>query len=135
VSAETVRHLFVYGTLRQGSPAPQAAWLARQAVYGGRATLAGRLLHLGRYPGLLLPVSGEQVVIGDFYELPEDGAVLEELDRYEGCHAEDPEPHEYCRIVVDATGERGLSVRCWTYLYQGDAGASPEIASGDWLRG
>lgn len=96
--------------------------------------MAGRLVHLGRYPGLLPALSGEQMVIGDLYELPEGGAVLEELDRYEGCHAEDAEPHEYRRILATVTGERELGIRCWTYLFEGEAGESPLIASGDWLR-
>jgi gamma-glutamylcyclotransferase (GGCT)/AIG2-like uncharacterized protein YtfP len=134
VSTETVRHLFVYGTLRQGSPAPQAAYLAKQAVYQGRAKLAGRLLHLGRYPGLLRPSEASQWVQGDLYELPEGGALWEELDRYEGCHEEDPEPQEYRRVLGVAWSEDGSELECWTYEYQGDAGESPLIASGDWLR-
>lgn len=134
MSADTVRHLFVYGTLRQGSPAPQAARLAKQAVYQGRATCAGRLLHLGRYPGLLLADKAGQQVEGDLYELPEGGELLAELDHYEGCHEEDPEPHEYCRVVCQAKAEPGIDVPCWTYLYLGDTGTAPVIASGDWLR-
>lgn len=131
--AGTVRHLFVYGTLRQGSPHPKAAWLAERAAYEGRATLAGRLLHLGAYPGLLPATDPTQQVQGDLYFLDGQTDLLEDLDRYEGCHADDPEPHEYCRIVCTASDEDGVRVWCWTYLYQLDAGESSVLVNGDWL--
>jgi gamma-glutamylcyclotransferase (GGCT)/AIG2-like uncharacterized protein YtfP len=133
VRGDTVRHLFVYGTLRRGTGVAQAHWLETVAVHKGGATLAGRLLDLGRYPGLLPATNGDEKVQGELYELPEDGVVLEQLDRYEGCHAEDPEPHEYCRIVCTATDEDGVRVWCWTYLYQGPAEQAKIIPGGNWL--
>ncbi len=116
---DTVRHLFVYGTLRRQSKHPQARWLEKVATYKGTATLPGRLVDLGEYPGLLPAEAPGEVVPGDLYEVPADAAVLEVLDRYEGCHADDPEPHEYCRIVCTPTDEDGIRVWAWTYLYQG----------------
>jgi gamma-glutamylcyclotransferase (GGCT)/AIG2-like uncharacterized protein YtfP len=116
---DTVRHLFVYGTLRRASAHPEARWLASVATYKGTATLPGRVVDLGEYPGLLPAEEPGQLVNGDLYELPSDPAVLDRLDRYEGCHPDDPEPHEYCRIVCTPTDEDGIRVWAWTYLYQG----------------
>lgn len=131
--ADTVRHLFVYGTLRAESTAPQAEWLKGVARHKGTARLAGRLVHLGNYPGLLPAMNSTQRVIGELYELPDDADVLEQLDRYEGCHPDDPEPHEYCRIVCTATDEDGVRVWCWTYLYQWPSEHTEIIDNGDWF--
>lgn len=129
----TVRHLFVYGTLRHNSGHDRARWLGTVAKLKGAARLAGRLVDLGDYPGLLPATSPLQQVRGELWELPDDGAVLEELDRYEGCHPDDPEPHEYCRIVCTATDEDGVRVWCWTYLFQWPAEHRRVIPNGDWL--
>lgn len=66
------RYVFVYGTLRKGEerdinrlqPAPR--WI-------GRASVAGAIYHLGRYPGLVL--GGEGTVHGEVY------AIEAELER------------------------------------------------------
>ena len=103
---QQVRHLFVYGTLRHNSGHERAQWLGTIAKFKGAARLAGRLVDLGDYPGLLPPTNALQKVRGDLWELPEDGAILDVLDRYEGCHADDPDPHEYRRILCTATDGR-----------------------------
>ena len=131
--ANTVKHLFVYGTLRRNSGGDKAAWLAKAATHKGMARLAGRLVNLGKYPGLLPATQSTERVRGELYELPDDPKILEELDRFEGCHPDDEEPHEYCRIVCTATDEDGVRVWCWTYLYQWSAERRALIASGDWL--
>lgn len=131
--SDTVRHLFVYGTLRRGTGVAQSIWLGETARYKGPATLAGRLVNLGNYPGLLPAMGATQRVIGELYELPDDASVLEQLDRYEGCHPDDPEPHEYCRIVCTATDEDGVRVWCWTYLYQWPSDELEILQNGDWL--
>ncbi len=131
--ANTVRHLFVYGTLRRGVDVEQSRWLEAIAIHKGPATLAGRLVDLGNYPGLLPATNPQEKVAGELYELPDESSILEQLDRYEGCHPDDPEPHEYCRIVCTATDEDGVRVWCWTYLYQWPAEPYNLIPHGDWL--
>lgn len=128
----TVRHLFVYGTLRRGHENPAARRLAVEARYQGPATLAGRLVDLGSYPGLIPALQPTEQVQGELFELPENGNLLDYLDRYEGCHPDDPEPHEYCRIVCTATDEDGVRIWCWTYLYQLPVEESRILATGDW---
>ena len=131
--ADTVRHLFVYGTLRRNSGGDQAAWLAKTAKHKGMARLAGRLVNLGKYPGLLPATKATEKVRGELYELPDDPEFLEQLDRYESCHRDNAEPHEYCRIVCTATDEDGVRIWCWTYLYQWSAEHRPIIPTGDWF--
>lgn len=131
--ADTIRHLFVYGTLRPASHSPHAEWLQSVARHQGMATLAGRLVDLGSYPGLLPAEKPGQRVAGELFELTNDASVLDQLDRYEGCHPDDPEPHEYCRIVCTATDEDGVRVWCWAYLFQWPTEHSKIIPNGDWL--
>ncbi len=130
---KTVRHLFVYGTLRHNSGHERAKWLGTIAKFKGAARLAGRLVDLGDYPGLLPPTNALQKVRGDLWELPADAAVLEALDRYEGCHVDDPEPHQYRRILCTATDGEGLRIPCWAYLFQWPAQHRRIIPDGDWL--
>lgn len=100
-------HLFVYGTLRAGAGTPQAARLAREAVWLGRARAAGRLLRVGAYPGL---VAGQGRVIGDVYRLDGPAATLPWLDRYEG-----PEFRREGRPVQLAAGGE-LDARVYRYI-------------------
>ena len=130
---QQVRHLFVYGTLRHNSGHERAQWLGTIAKFKGAARLAGRLVDLGDYPGLLPPTNALQKVRGDLWELPEDGEILEALDRYEGCHADDPDPHEYRRILCTATDGEGARIPCWAYLFQWPAKHRRIIPEGDWL--
>lgn len=123
-------HLFVYGTLQRGR-SPWAAWLAERADWMGEATVAGWLLDLGAYPGLVAARDGAARVHGEVWRLREE-SVLEELDRYEGCHATDAAPHEYARVRVTATRATGGAVVCWTYLYQGAAEGAKALADGRW---
>ncbi len=129
--ADSIRHLFVYGTLKR-SRSPQAEWLAGQSVWAGPASLPGRLVDLGGYPALLPASAPDEVVHGELWELPDDPATLEALDRYEGCHPDDPQPHEYCRIVCTARDENGVRLWCWTYLYPWGSELHPPIKGGSW---
>jgi gamma-glutamylcyclotransferase (GGCT)/AIG2-like uncharacterized protein YtfP len=133
--ASTIRHVFVYGTLKRGQQNEMAVRLATEGRYCGKAHLAGRLVDLGSYPGLLPALSGAERVSGELFALPESSDLLECLDRYEGCHADDAEPHEYCRIVCTATDEDGVRVWCWAYLYQWPTGEGKLLPDGEWPPG
>lgn len=109
--------LFVYGTLRRGNTGLMAKWLAEKTIYEGKAVVAGRLLDLGRYPGLIIATGSGQHVVGDVYRLPKDGFNWVELDEYEGCGPDDDRPHEYRRVKVSVQLEGKGEVKCWVYLY------------------
>lgn len=112
--------LFTYGTLMRGYPLHRV--LAPAATLLGRGSVRGRLLDLGRYPGL---VAGGRRVRGELYRLdaPE---VLPVLDREEGYNFE--------RRRATVTLEAGVRVRAWIYRYQGPCERAREIADGDWRR-
>jgi gamma-glutamylcyclotransferase (GGCT)/AIG2-like uncharacterized protein YtfP len=129
--ASTIRHVFVYGTLKRGQDHAMARRLAAEGTYCGKASLAGRLIDLGAYPGMLPALEAGERVKGELFALPEEGDLLESLDRYEGCHSGDAEPQEYCRIVCTARDEDGVRVWCWAYLYQG-GGEGRLLPGGEW---
>jgi gamma-glutamylcyclotransferase (GGCT)/AIG2-like uncharacterized protein YtfP len=110
-------HLFVYGTLRRCFDNPMARTLRANAEFAGEAVVEGTVYQVHpRYPGL---IPGLGLAEGELYRLKNFG-VLEELDRYEGCSAEDPLPHEYRRDEMAAVLPDGSSVTAWVYVYQRD---------------
>jgi gamma-glutamylcyclotransferase (GGCT)/AIG2-like uncharacterized protein YtfP len=99
-AAGSLRHVFVYGTLRRGEqrdinrllPAP---------VWVGSGRVAGTLYDLGRYPGLMLGAGGEAV--GEVYRVT---AGLERLlDEIEEVWPQ--ESGEYIRNHVPVTLQDG----------------------------
>ena len=117
--------IFVYGGLMRGFDLHH--YLAG-ATFVGEGWVAGRLVSVGRYPGLL---DGDGQVSGEIYRL-EDAASLEALDDLEEFDPADPERSEYLRIVRDVHGENGATVSAWLYLYNRDASTAPDITSGNW---
>lgn len=96
--------------------------------------MAGRLYDLGEYPGMALRPNGKYVK-GELYDVqPEHwGDVIQQLDRYEGCADEDPEPHEYRRELVRAQLSHGQAVDAWAYVLNRSIAGLIEIPSGDYL--
>lgn len=116
--------LFVYGTLRSGSASPMARELARSAALIGPARMRGRLVDLGLYPGLVDADDPDDWVDGEVWGMRAPGELLPAIDAYEGCGANDPEPHEYKRVIRIATLATGERVAAWVYLYRGDVPAA-----------
>jgi len=108
--------IFVYGTLRSTSSAPMAREFAKNATLVGPARVPGRLIDLGQYPGLLEPNSPDDRVEGELWQLHAPESYLPVLDAYEGCGPDDPEPHEYQRVVRTITRNTGEQVDVWVYL-------------------
>jgi gamma-glutamylcyclotransferase (GGCT)/AIG2-like uncharacterized protein YtfP len=115
-------HLFVYGTLRQGSNNKFARLLVERAHFVGPARVQGRLYDFGRYPGAR-PENGS--IVGEIFRLGEPDKLLATLDDYEGP--------EYERAITPAHTHNGGTVDCWIYWYVGSV-RGEIIASGDWLR-
>ena len=112
--------LFAYGTLMRGYGLH--AVLARRATAVGEGTARGRLLDLGRYPGL---VEGAGRVRGEVYRL-DDAELLPVLDREEGYN------FVRRRAIVSLAG--GRRVRAWLYRYRGPRERSTPIHDGDYRR-
>src|SRR5207253_10842937 len=81
--------LFVYGTLRRGFALHPL--LRKLAVrYVGRGKIQGHLYDLGRFPGAVPSSSPQNKITGEVYELSNPDKQLEELDRAEEYHREQP---------------------------------------------
>ncbi len=116
-------YLFVYGTLRADSGTPQAARLAREAAWLGRAHTLGRLLQVQYYPGL---VPGPGRTIGDAYRLDAPAPTLQWLDRYEG--------REFRREIRPVRLASGDGLDAWVYRYAGPVEGLAPVPGNDFLQ-
>ncbi|WP_416547536.1 gamma-glutamylcyclotransferase [Limnohabitans sp. DCL3] len=118
--------LFIYGTLLPGLRL-QAEM--RGARFVGAALVPGRLVDVGRFPGLL---AGAGSVTGELYEV--DDAHLVRLDRVEGMVRGDREASQYWREAVTVLSGplQGQSVQ--TYVYNRPVDGYTPIAHGDYRR-
>ncbi|MGF1464591.1 MAG: gamma-glutamylcyclotransferase [Sandaracinaceae bacterium] len=118
-------YLFVYGTLRPGR-----AEAARLAPFGPRratpATIPGRLVDLGAFPGL---VAEEGRVEGALVELTDLGPALEALDAYEDFMGYGRPGSLYRRVVREARTLDGRRVHAWTYLYLGSVDGARRLTA------
>lgn len=122
--------LFIYGTLHPRRAPREIAPIARRLKSLGPATIRGRLLDLGEYPGLLLgdaadestPLTGQaapeeaRIVSGEVFEVP-DQATLAALDRYEDFRSDAPEASLFLRVEAQVTLHDGRREMCWVYIY------------------
>jgi gamma-glutamylcyclotransferase (GGCT)/AIG2-like uncharacterized protein YtfP len=101
---------------------PLHAVIARRTAFVAVGSVPGRLLDLGRYPGL---VSGRGRVRGEVYRL-RDPELLAAVDREEGYNFE--------RRRTVATLADGRRVRAWIYRYRGPRERAVPIPEGDYRR-
>jgi gamma-glutamylcyclotransferase (GGCT)/AIG2-like uncharacterized protein YtfP len=118
--------LFVYGLLMAGGPGYAALGLDGRVRNLGRERIAGRLYHLGDYPGLVTGPHG--LVEGELLAL-QDPALIETIDAYELYEPANLTASEFRRIETDllVSGGRG-----WTYEYNRPVAGRPVIATGCW---
>jgi gamma-glutamylcyclotransferase (GGCT)/AIG2-like uncharacterized protein YtfP len=111
--------VFVYGTLMRGEPAHALLRDAR-LLCAVQTEPRYTLVLLDGYPGLV--EGGDTAVAGEIFELPDDEALLRELDDYEDA------PELYTR-ELRRFGENDA----WVYLLRPEqAAGQPSIPSGDW---
>jgi gamma-glutamylcyclotransferase (GGCT)/AIG2-like uncharacterized protein YtfP len=118
--------LFIYGTLMPGLRLEAEMHGAR---FMGPAQVPGRLVDLGRYPGLL---QGDGQVTGEVFEV--DDAHLARLDGVEGMVPGDRAASQYWReeVMVVSGPLQGQSVQ--TYVYNRPVDGCTPIAHGDYRR-
>jgi len=126
--------LFVYGSLRTGAGTRMEAELVRGARAAGRGWLPGRLYDLGAYPGYVPGAEDDGRVLGEVWTLTAPETLLPLLDRYEGCTEDDPEPHEYRRVVQTVQMADGSTREAWVYVYNRPPAGLRPIPGGDYLR-
>ncbi|PPK88305.1 gamma-glutamylcyclotransferase (GGCT)/AIG2-like uncharacterized protein YtfP [Neolewinella xylanilytica] len=127
--SDSSNYLFVYGTLRSDIPSSMSKFLRRRATLVGKATVVGRLVDLGGYPGF---ITGEGTTKGELYRIGEEQAAetWQMLDAYEGVSGLDSD--HYRRVVVDVQVGDGGRFRAQTYEYQQSAEGKTEIPHGDY---
>jgi gamma-glutamylcyclotransferase (GGCT)/AIG2-like uncharacterized protein YtfP len=119
-------YLFIYGTLMPGLRLEAEMYGAR---FMGPAQVAGRLVDVGRYPGLLL---GDGSVSGEVYEV--DHAHLARLDAVEDMVPGDRAGSQYWREEVTVVGGPLQGQRVLTYVYNRPVVGCTPIAHGDYRR-
>ena len=118
--------LFIYGTLMPGLRLEAEMHGAERL---GPARVPGRLVDVGRYPGLL---HGEGTVTGEVYRVSD--AQLARLDEVEEMLPGDRPGSQYWReqVLVLEGALAGQSV--WTYVYHQPVDGLTPIAHGDYRR-
>jgi len=118
-------YLFVYGTLRRGSPNRFAQLLESQARFIGNARVVGRLYSFGKYPGAIRSDLPGEWVRGEVFLLKAPARILQALDEYEGP--------KYERVAVPVELASGKHIESWVYFY-GSKRVTGRIGSGEWTR-
>jgi gamma-glutamylcyclotransferase (GGCT)/AIG2-like uncharacterized protein YtfP len=131
-------HLFAYGTLMQAARGwrigqSQRDRLAREGALVGAASVSGRLLDLGDYPGLVLTGDGDSRVHGEVVHLAAPERSFRWLDAYEGIVPGDHAHNEYARIVTDAMLADGRILPVWLYVFQQEVSGRPAVPGGRWI--
>lgn len=129
--AQTTRCVFVYGTLRRGD-VRDINRLLPTPHFIGTGQVAGRLYHLGRYPGIVL--GGEALVVGEVYAI---SAELERLlDEIEEVWPEPTGEYTKREVRVRVTTTTGEADELSCLLYEITAERTKGkllIESGDWV--
>lgn len=124
-------YVFVYGTLMRNFLNPVADELAAMSQFVATATVPGKLFDIGDYPGAVFNPTDTSHISGEVL-LVVDQRLWPLLDEYEGCTENDPMPHEYQRIVVDATLDTGATIKAKAYHYQWPTEKSVFIPNGNY---
>lgn len=99
------------------------------ARFVGAAQVPGRLVDVGRYPGL---IHGEGQVTGEVYGV--DDAHLVRLDAVEGLVPGDRAASQYWREEVTVASGPLQGQRVQTYVYNRQVDGCTAIAHGDYRR-
>jgi gamma-glutamylcyclotransferase (GGCT)/AIG2-like uncharacterized protein YtfP len=118
--------LFIYGTLMPGLRLEAEM---HGALFVGPAQILGRLIDVGRYPGLL---QGDGQVSGEVYEV--DDAHLARLDVVEDMVPGDRVASQYWREEVTVLSGPLQGQRVQTYVYNRPTDDCTPIAHGDYRR-
>ena len=127
----TVAKLFAYGTLMQGES------LHHNVAYHGnllsirRACVRGRLVDMGKYPGMLPAQGGTESVVGELLEMRDVSRTLKVVDEIEGFLGWGRSGSLYRRALVRARTDCATEELAWTYFLAKQVNG-PLIESGDW---
>ena len=126
-TSQTLRYVFVYGTLRSGQER-DINCLQPVPRFIGNAQVKGALYNLGYYPGLRL--TGKQQVQGEVYQItPELERQLDEIEEVW------PQPNgEYAKCETTLTCQ-GVELTCLVYeVSDARSQGCGVMESGDWVK-
>lgn len=129
-----LEYLFVYGTLRKALNHSLLAVLKKHAFFVSNGVCQGKLLNLGKYPGVVPSEDSGDVVYGEVYGLKDSKIILEILDHYEGCSPEFPTPAEFIRQSASILLTTGLHLQAWMYFYNFSPEQYEIITGGDYIK-
>lgn len=109
---QKLNFLFVYGTLMRGGNLHHLLRPPDGAIYVGEGKIRGLLYSFrgANYPGAVATPEVARFVHGELYSLSDSDALLERLDRYEGC-----DEGLFVRQEVQVLA--GKRLRAWAYFY------------------
>lgn len=110
-------YLFAYGTLQPGLAPDAVAALAARLRTVSQGFVYGELYELDGFPGAVPDAQSKNRIRGLILELPEDAAVLSQLDEYEGYDPQHPESSEFIRVRQTVELSGGGTQECWIYRY------------------
>lgn len=129
-----MEYLFAYGLLRGEFESPMAGLMQQHAQRLGPAKLRAQLFDIGGYPGVILPNTDNQWVLGELFEVNTPESLWAPLDAFEGIGAEFSQPFEYQRSLATVVTESGEQVQAWVYWYNWPVDKKVRICSGDYLQ-
>ena len=129
----TPNYIFTYGSLLSEFENPAHRLLIEHARLLGKATFRGKLYMIDWYPGVIESENPDDIVHGEVYEIKNQKPLLKELDRYEGCSPNDPEPHEFERREKTVRLLNGTRLTAWIYIYTQPVSNKERIDSGDFV--
>lgn len=129
----TTELIFVYGTLRKEIATNMSAVLARHCSYFADGYLQGKLYEVNGYPAAIESNNPDDKVYGELYKIT-DNLILSELDTYEECTNQFPEPYEYIRKKQLITLSDNSNLTAWVYIFNRDVLSLIPIKSGDYLK-
>ena len=125
--------IFVYGTLRKETATPMHQLLARYCEYVSDALLQGKLYEVDGYPGAIESDDPNDLIQGELYRIISTENLLPQLDEYEECTEQFPQPHEYVRKKLLFSLSGSEKVCAWVYVYNLDVTGLVQIKNGDYL--
>jgi gamma-glutamylcyclotransferase (GGCT)/AIG2-like uncharacterized protein YtfP len=126
--------IFVYGTLRRGANHLAHDAISRHADYYGEGYMQGKLYDVGDYPAAIETKNENDKAYGEVYKIS-DNELLTQLDIYEECSDDFPQPHEYTRnLVLINVNLPDKMLEAWAYIFNYDVSVLRQITSGDYLK-
>lgn len=127
------QYLFAYGTLAERPP-QEIADAVNHLECVGEGFVFGELYNLGAFPGAVIDSRRPDKIFGKIFALPDNKALLDQLDHYEGFDPQQPAKSLFVRKRVAIRRLNKRAIKGWIYEYNRDVKASPLIKSGHYSR-